>query len=167
MESDVFIEKPTVPNVVVTTSSNEEPTPELDENESQWTTVKRRRAKSLSSLDKASYLNKKAGGARKGLTTEQVKVVGMATTGMTTQQKETLRRRQQNVNILRDSSVSSREEGPPRQKGKTIDPREWGNVNISQDSLDIAAQTAALESFAGQHTAKSQRARTVPEKAKA
>ena len=166
LESDVFIENPTVPNVVVTTPLNDENTPETDENESQWTTVKRRRAQSLSSLDKASYLNKKAGEARKGLTTEQVKVVGMATTGMTDQQKDTLRRRQQNVLVQRDSSVSSREEGSPRQKGKTIDPREWGNVNISQDSLDIAAQTAALESFAGQHAEKGQRTKTIPEKAK-
>ena len=33
-------------------------------------------------------------------------------------------------------------------KGKTIDSREWGMVDISQDSLDIAGQTAVLDFIA-------------------
>ena len=41
-------------------------------------------------------------------------------------------------------------EGPLRNKGKGIDPREWGNVNISQESLDVKAQVPALESYAKQ-----------------
>ena len=43
--------------------------------------------------------------------------------------------------------MSSRGEGPSGPKGKSIDPREWGNINISHESLDIEAQTAALNSF--------------------
>ena len=35
-------------------------------------------------------------------------------------------------------------------KGKTIDPREWGNVNLSSDNLDLEVQAAALRSFAHQ-----------------
>ena len=31
---------------------------------------------------------------------------------------------------------------------KGIDPQEWGNINISQESLNIAAQDAALKSYA-------------------
>ena len=88
-------------------------------------------------------------------------VVGIAATGMTAQQKEMLRRRQQNIAVRRDSSISSREEGPAEAKGKTIDPREWGMVNISQDSLDIAAQTAALDSIANQHAEKTLRTKKV------
>ena len=34
-----------------------------------------------------------------------------------------------------------------RQKGKGIDPREWGNANLSQESLDLEAQEAALRSI--------------------
>ena len=32
-------------------------------------------------------------------------------------------------------------------KGKGIDPQEWGNVNISCESLDLEAQAVALNSF--------------------
>ena len=166
LESEVLVEKPTVPDVDKTPSSTEEPTPEINESENQWTTVRRRRARSLSSLDKAEYLGSKSGEAKKKLTAEQEKVVGMATTGMTAQQKETLRRRQQNTTVRRDSSMSSREEGPAEPKGKTIDPREWGMVNISQDSLDIAAQTAALDSIANQRDDKAPRTRTARNKEK-
>jgi hypothetical protein len=43
--------------------------------------------------------------------------------------------------------VSSRGEGPSRPKGKAIDPLNWGNINLSRESLDIEAQAAALNSF--------------------
>ena len=44
----------------------------------------------------------------------------------------------------------SQGEGPSRPKGKMIDPREWGNLNLSQESLDIEAQAAALDSYKNQ-----------------
>ena len=66
---------------------------------------------------------------------------------MTAQQKETLRRRNERLPLDLDESNSSQEEGPSRDKGKGIDPREWGNVNISRESLDPEAQAAALASI--------------------
>ena len=52
--------------------------------------------------------------------------------------------------MQQDSSLSSGEEGPSKPKGKGIDLREWGGVNISRDSLNLEAQAAALELFAHQ-----------------
>ena len=46
--------------------------------------------------------------------------------------------------------MSSRGEGPSNRKDKTIDPREWGNVDFSRENLDIDTQIAALKSFKAQ-----------------
>ena len=84
---------------------------------------------------------------RRELTTEQAQTIDKATTNMTKQQREILRRRQERVPMQWNDSLSSRGEGPSKLKGKGIDPREWGGVNISRDSLDLEA----LESFVHQH----------------
>ena len=49
----------------------------------------------------------------------------------------------------------SKGEGTSRPKGK--DPREWGNLNISQEELNIEAQAAALKSLAREHKDKKKR----------
>ena len=136
-----------VPKIIETTSVNEENTPELDGDEALWTTVKHRRARSLSSLESTRALSKKNSSLKKRLTDEQSKAVKKATSSMTVQQKETLRRRKERLPFDLDESESSQEEGPSKDKGKGIDPREWGNVNISQESLDQEAQAAALASI--------------------
>ena len=97
-------------NNIVTNDEND--TPE-GEDESQWTTVKRRCTRRGG---QASVKNKA------GLTSEQRKVVNQATEGMTDAEKEKIQRRQENMRHRRGSSVSSRGEGPARPKGKTIDP---------------------------------------------
>ena len=103
----------------------------------RWTRVQHKRARSDSSL-----LNK-----TKSLTSEQRNVVKKAAENLTKEQKQKFQKRHANVRPRRDSSVSSRGEGPSKPKGKGIDPREWGNVNISNESLDLGAQAAALNSF--------------------
>jgi hypothetical protein len=111
-----------------------------------WTTVKRRRARSLGSLERGQ--KNYSGSASNGkLTTAQAQAVKVAAGYLTESQKRTIQRRQERVSNHRDNSFSSRGEGPARPKGKTIDPKEWGNVNISQESLNIEAQAAALESL--------------------
>ena len=116
---------------------------ERDENDSPWTTVthKNRRARSLSSLDKARAQGQITGSLRREFTRKQAQTI--ATEKSTVQQKDPLRRRQ----LPQDDPVTSEEEGPSKLKGKGIDPQEWGNVNISRESLDIEAQAAALESI--------------------
>ena len=62
-------------------------------------------------------------------------------------QREKLHSRHQKALAEQDSSIPSQGEGPSGNKGKNIDPREWGNVNISQESLDLQAQAATLDSI--------------------
>jgi hypothetical protein len=109
------------------------------EEEAPWTTIRRRRTRSPITSR-----------VQKPLTSEQMQAVRRAAERMTDEQRQQVQRRQEKLQARRRSSVSSRDEGPSRPKGKVIDPREWGNVNISQESLDIDAQAAALDSFGRQ-----------------
>jgi RNase H-like domain found in reverse transcriptase/Integrase zinc binding domain/Reverse transcriptase (RNA-dependent DNA polymerase)/Retroviral aspartyl protease/Zinc knuckle len=154
------IQNDTVPSYENNMSSYEGETPEQDE---PWTTVRRRRARSLSSLDKAQSVNQEATRQEKGLTQEQLLAVKAASNSLTAKQKEVLRRRQKKIPIEEDNSSVSQEEGPSRDKGKGIDPKEWGNVNISRESLDLEAQAAALDSIA-QRNANRQQERDEPRK---
>ena len=106
-------------------------------NKLEWTTVQRRRARSLGSF---------RDNENRPLTSEQKKVVNMAENGLTTEQREKFQLRQKKVQ-RRDDSLSSRGEGPSEPKKKAIDPREWGNVDFGRENLDIEAQAAALESY--------------------
>ena len=111
-----------------------------------WTTVQRRRTRSLGSLDRAQNTNNGPPVIVR-LTAEQNKAVKVAASQLTDEQRYRIQQRHQNVQIPRESSLSSRGEGTSKQKGKTIDPKEWGNVNLSKESLDIETQAAALQSF--------------------
>jgi hypothetical protein len=138
----------------VNTASSESESTRIQEQEAPWTTVKRRRAQSLSSLGRTPEVSQKVRLQKKKLTVEQMRTVQQAEQGMTSRERDIVQRRQEKVPVGRESSLSSRGEGPSKpSKGKGIDPREWGNANISQDSLDIGAQAAALESIA-QHKHK-------------
>ena len=109
--------------------------PEREDN-SPWTTVRRRRARSHDTPQR-----------KKPLTAEQQQIVKIAADKMTDEQRKAVRRRQQNIQIRRGCSPINQGKVSTRQKGKTIDPREWGNVNISRESLDLEAQAIALDSF--------------------
>ena len=115
-----------------------------------WTTVKCRRARSLDSVSRDRKVSREKETQAKKLTKEQNQTVKAAVLAMNTEQSELVQRRQQKIAAHREKSPLSRGEGPSRPKGKGIDPREWGQVNISQESLDVEAQAAALESYAQQ-----------------
>jgi RNase H-like domain found in reverse transcriptase/Reverse transcriptase (RNA-dependent DNA polymerase)/Integrase zinc binding domain/Retroviral aspartyl protease/Zinc knuckle len=120
-------------------SSNELTSPK-DPGSEHWTTVRRRRARSLE-------------------TNEGVPAMEAADM-MTAKQKKALKEKQK-VITHQDDSSPSRGEGASRPKGKGIDPREWGNVNISLESLDIEAQAAAYRSILQERqTSKRQNADT-------
>ena len=127
------------------TSSDKSNSPEDPGNE-PWTTIKRRRARSLESYEP---VRKSPSGNIQAnvLTVDQIQAVHAATTELTTSQKEKLKRRHKKMTHRRTSSSSSRGEGASKPKGKGIDPLEWGNVNISRESLDIDAQAAAWKSI--------------------
>ena len=107
-----------------------------------WITVECRCARSLSSLERAQkdrerFLTLK-------LNCEQKQTIHAATNTLTTKERQRILRHHEKMVAHRDSSLSSRGEGPSRLKGKAIDPREWGNMNISQESLDLGAQLLPL-----------------------
>ena len=168
LDSEIGVDSNNNPilKIIETTSSNEGDTPELDGDETPWTTVKRRRAHSMSSLERARVLSKKNSGSKKPLTDEQAEAVKKAASSLTTQQKEILRRRRERLPFDPDESESSREEGPSKDKGKGIDPREWGNVNISRESLDRDVQAAALASIVNLKKEKGRKHKTTHHKAR-
>ena len=90
---------------------------------------------------------------QQGLTKDQVQTVNAAAENMTKSQKNLVDTRNKKIPHIRGNSSSSREEGPSRRKGKGIDPTEWGNINISLESLDVDAQTAAWKSLANKNVA--------------
>ena len=85
---------------------------------------------------------------------EQREVVDLATEKLTKEQQQKILHRQGKVHLRRNSSISSRGEGTSKRKGKTIDPRNWGNIDFDQESLDIDAQIAALKSLKAQRKAE-------------
>ena len=44
-------------------------------------------------------------------------------------------------------SIRAPKAGIFKNKGKTIDPHEWGNLDLNEEDIDIQAQKAALESY--------------------
>ena len=66
---------------------------------------------------------------------------------MTHEQKQQVQHRQERIQPRCEGSVSSQGEGTSRPKGKAIDPKEWGNLDLSDKELGIGAQAAALDSF--------------------
>ena len=126
----------------------------------QWTTVKHRRVRSLESTD-INQRDHVSISHPSALTREQVRVVKTAVSKLTELEMRAIQHRQDKVAAHREPSVSSREEEAPNRKGKTIDPRNWGNVNISQESLEV--QAAVLDSFAeAQKHAKSKIRQHIP-----
>ena len=122
--------------------------PEQDTGDAPWTTVRRRRACSLESFEQVQK-SAPGSGDHRGLTKNQILTVKAAADTLTKGQKDTLHIRQEKLAYRsRNSSVSSKGEDMSRRKGKGIDPREWGNANLSQESLDVEAQEAALRSMA-------------------
>ena len=114
----------------------------------EWTTVRRQRACSLSSLYKVPlrkiYTEKKPSAA--SLTTEQQQAVQTAAKALSQQQKLHIQHRHEKV-ATHWGSASSWGEGPSHMKGKAIDPQEWGSLHLNPKEVNMEAQAAALESF--------------------
>ena len=110
-----------------------------------WITVQRKRARSLDSAKK-SRRNKNLAqfdiNAKNKLSTEQETVIKAATEALTKEQREHVVRRQ---DIIAQSEGD--EVGMSRDKGKTIDPREWGNSGIVHEELDPDVQGAIFDTY--------------------
>jgi hypothetical protein len=83
----------------------------------------------------------------RNLTDEVQSAVQQAEQALTYDQKEQIMHRHEKVWNSHYERPESRGEGASNFKGKQIDPREWGNANLSDSEADVNAQHAALESY--------------------
>jgi len=118
-----------------------------DDNPNPWIRVGPRKTRSLESL--SSRANRPSEHARTEKETDPV--VRAAEKQLTNAQKELIARRNKQVTIApgNSSRESTRapEAGTSKNKGKIIDPREWGNLDLDKGEVDLQAQEAALESY--------------------
>ena len=103
-------------------SSDESIIHKLTSKDNEWATVpkKQRRAHSLDSAENSRPKNKNKFDV---LTTEHVTATG------------------------ENAETEDEQPGPSVPKGKQIDPREWGNIKLSNDEIDIDAQAAAIKAY--------------------
>ena len=102
------------------------------------------RARSLDSANRSRQINP-VYFKSSTLSTEQEKAVEAANESLTTEQKERIATRQEKVARQHESTEVQAESS--RNKGKTVDPREWGNARLNSQELDIEVQKALLEAY--------------------
>jgi hypothetical protein len=122
----------------------EDTSDESEDNNPLGTNAKRGRVQSLDSARKRIqnkeliYLNSQT------LSTEQEETVNAAAELLTKEQKEQVQCRQDKV---ASQNEASNEPGTSLNKGKTTDPREWGNSGLAYEEMDIAIQKAILDAY--------------------
>jgi len=105
------------------------------------------------------YGTSKERSSRRDVSAAVDSVIVEAEKSLTTAQKEIIALRQKKVNLNPPEESVPREEGHSGSKGKGIDPRNWGNVQLSEGEADVEAQQAALDSF---HSQKKPMERDLP-----
>ena len=78
------------------------------------------------------------------MSAEQEEAVKAAVNLLTDEQKEQVARRQDKIVLPKETDNKP---GASHSKGKTVDPREWGNVGIDHRELDLELQAAILETY--------------------
>ncbi|KAI0653661.1 hypothetical protein C8Q70DRAFT_927234, partial [Cubamyces menziesii] len=119
-----------------------------DEDGGTWTEVRRRRrTRSTGSIPVGRNTTSAHGGPV--LTAQQDAVVRTAEASMSAVEREHVRRRMEVVSNGRqqDSLQDSHGAGPSRDKGKTVDARNWGTVGIPHEELDPDVQRRELELY--------------------
>ncbi|KAH9846270.1 hypothetical protein C2E23DRAFT_864143 [Lenzites betulinus] len=118
-----------------------------DSNNGPWKTVVRRRTRSVGSLPRNSRLTSAT--PTSALTAAQQAAVRVAETRLTNTEREHVGRRMQIVAAAsaRDDSSSSRGQGPSRDKGKTIDARNWGAAGIPEEELSPDVQRREFDMY--------------------
>ncbi|KAG6853165.1 hypothetical protein H0H87_008789, partial [Tephrocybe sp. NHM501043] len=81
-------------------------------------------------------------------TQEQDHIIAEARNNMTTEERERVDRRAENVRIAKSMHVQEDEPGEPSQaKGKGVDPRNWGNIHLDNLEIDPQLQQEMLAEF--------------------
>ncbi|KAI6016820.1 hypothetical protein BKA83DRAFT_4030277, partial [Pisolithus microcarpus] len=82
------------------------------------------------------------------LTKEQTHAVREAERCLTTDERERIAKRSLSQEASIHQGTMPESEGKPSEpKGKGIDPRNWGALDVSKDELDVEAQCSALTSW--------------------
>jgi len=118
------------------------------DNDGQWTQVRRRERRKKPTLAAPT-------GAENKLSPGHTKIVQEAEQRLTTPQRETIEKCSRAVGIPhsfrfgrpRDDDDVSRGKGPSKGKGKGPDPGNWGNIDLSDEDIDLDAQCVALETW--------------------
>lgn len=144
----VMTEGLTVPNIYTKNINDTETLSDVSsETDNEWTTVLRKctrhpksKKKKVANRNKQPVLNKAD------------PVVEQAAGKLTREQRNKIFRRYDKLKIKESttndtSSEHSRGEGPSRLKGKTIDPRNWGGLQLSDAEMDPEIQCAALRAI--------------------
>jgi len=121
-------------------TSSEPSGSDYDDNPNEWTTVQRKHRSKKHRTSKERFGHHDVSAAVDSVIVEAEK-------SLTTAQKEIIALRQKKVNVTLPDELVPREEGHSGSKGKGIDPRNWGNVQLDDDEANIEAQQAALDSF--------------------
>ena len=107
-------------------TSSEMETSQKEPEEPSWTTVSRRRARSLDSSDLAKESQLKRSGQR-GLTKDQVQTVKAAADNLTSSQKNLVDNRNKKIPNRRGNSSSSQDEGP-----RELTPRNGETLTLAK-----------------------------------
>ena len=123
-----------------------------DQNLNRWTADNPnliRRTRSFSNT--GGINNPKIDGTTRQRAEARMDLVAAAAERLSAAQRNTIERRYKNLANVNDSqrspSATPVGEGPSHLKGKTIDPSNWGNLDLDEDDLDPKAQHAALRSL--------------------
>jgi len=128
-----------IPPIAELIDSSSEP------DDSPWITVQRRHARSLDSAKQNKNDKSIVHFNTKKLTTKQKETVQAAAASLTEEQMARVRCRQE---IVHTHETEIQEEPESfRSKGKTIDPREWGNMGIHHEEMNPDMQAAILDVY--------------------
>jgi hypothetical protein len=122
-------------------SSSERSAESGDDQHSEWKTVQGKHRRKIPSRE--------ASEERRGLSElsqEQEHLVKLVENKLTETDCKTIEARQHTLNLNRESS-ESRGEGTSQDKGKALDPQNWGNIELDDEDVDLDTQKAALASF--------------------
>ena len=113
---------------------------ENNENTNEWTMVQRKHysKKHVTSKERLGHCDASAA---------VDSVIVEAEKSLTTAQKKIIALRQKKVNITSPDKSVPHEGGHSGSKGKGIDPRNWGNIHLSEDKTNVEVQQVALNSF--------------------
>jgi hypothetical protein len=116
------------------------------DNWDEWTTVLRKRTRHPKSKKERVAI-----GNKQPVVNKADPVVEQAKGKLTKEQRDKIFRRYEKLKIKSTtndtSSEHSKGEGPSRLKGKSIDPRNWGGLQLSGAEIDPEAQRAALRAI--------------------